>query len=253
MQTLESTRFVLTRITSRRGANLSPQNSFRDAHNEQYHDSDDVDEAVGRKRQEKFISLVQKRHPPLQDLIRKRASLHRKNLIDRLVFEEDLRIGFLRLLRHILLFIFIMQTLNISKNVRVMRGIYIDLDNSFDLDNLRTISSRDDFISNWIPALSKSSKKYFIRSSRYFDTGGAGSVQLHAGTVLFSEPKSLGGLSISVHLDTFSFTAWLQVAPEFVEGYIFRKRMQPASKMICWGNFFLMRFNIAQKVYLHAC
>jgi hypothetical protein len=164
--------------------------------------------------------------------------LHCKNLADRLIFESDLMIGTARLFKQILVFGLLIGALNISSNEQVKRGIYIDLDNSFDFSSLQAVTSRDEFISTWIPAISASSKKYFIRSSTYFDSGGAGSVELHTGTVLFSEAKLLGGLELSVQLPCFSFTAWVQMVPEFVQGYVFRKRLQPAgsgSELSCWG------------------
>ncbi len=228
---------VLKRMTSRRG--MDPTRSLRSDKTKSMvrkgveDDKESEDEEIIEKRVlDRYADLVLKKHPPIRNIRR----LNRKNLVDRLVFEEDLRIGLFQLLSHILVFVFIMETLNISKNVKAMRGIYIDLDNSFDFENLRSISSRDDFILNWIPALSENSKKYFVRGSRYFDTGGAGSVQLHAGTKEFSEPVSLGGSTVSIQLPSFSFTAWVQLSPEFSEGYIFRKRLLPASKTSCWGN-----------------
>jgi hypothetical protein len=165
--------------------------------------------------------------------------LNCKNLADRLIFESDLMIGTVRLFKQILVFGLLIGALNISSNEQVKRGIYIELDNSFDFDGLQAVLSRDEFISTWVPAISASSKKYFIRSSTYFDSGGAGAVELHTGTALFTESKLLGGLELSIQLPSFSFTAWVQMVPEFVQGYIFRKRLQPAgsgSELSCWGK-----------------
>ena len=164
--------------------------------------------------------------------------LHCKNLADRLIFEHDLMIGTVRLFKQILLFGLIIWALSISSKEQVKRGIYIDLDNSFGFENIAAVSSRDDFISNWVPSISTASKKYFIRSSGYFDPGSAGAVELHSGTELFLEARLLGGLELSIQLPSFSFTAWVQTVPEFAQGYVFRKRLQPAgngSELSCWG------------------
>jgi hypothetical protein len=242
---------LFKRVTSRRGNT----NSFLSPRSDKNHNgilNGDADGGSESDEKEDRESRVRRRYTLLVKKIF--HPMNRKNLVDRLIFEEDLRSGFFLLLRHLLVFVFIMETLNISKNVKAMRGIYIDLDNSFEFDDLRSISSRDDFISNWIPALSESSKKYFVRGSRYFDTGGAGSVQLHSGTVQFSEPVSLGGFSVSIQLQSFSFTAWVQLVPEFVEGYIFRKRLLPTSKMTCWGELRYLPKNLRMfRQYIDLC
>jgi hypothetical protein len=231
-------RLMLKRITRRnikkKRRNEDPPDHSKSGSSDDTRDdvTESEDEEIEKRVLENYANLVWKMYPPIQKITR----LHRKNLVDRLVFEEDLRYGIARLFRQILVFIFLMETVNLSKNVKAMRGIYVELDNSFDFYNLRKVTSRDDFISHWIPALSAHSKKYFIRGSQYFDTGGAGAVQLHGGTEVFTQPKSLGGLSISIYLQSYSFTAWVQVAPEFVGGYIFRKRLLPTSPMICWGE-----------------
>ena len=164
---------------------------------------------------------------------------HRKNLADRLIFESDLMVGSVRLSKQLLVFGLLIASLNFSSNEQAKRGIYTELDNSFDFDGLRQVDSRDEFISSWVPGIAASSKKYFTRSSAYFDPGGAGTVELHTGTELFSESRLLGGLMLSIHLPSFSTTAWVQLVPEFLKGYIFRKRPQPAgtaSKLSCWGE-----------------
>jgi hypothetical protein len=164
---------------------------------------------------------------------------HRKNLADRLIFESDLMVGSVRLFKQLLVFGLLIASLNVSSNEQAKRGIYTDIDHSFDFDGLRQVNSRDDFISSWVPSIAASSKKYFTRSSAYFDAGGAGTVELHARTEIFSESVLLGGLMLSIHLPSFSTTAWVQLVPEFLEGYIFRKRPQPAgtaSKLSCWGE-----------------
>jgi hypothetical protein len=197
--------------------------------------------AIGSSRKRIALNLddcariIQKK---FRERLHKRR-LHCKNLADRLIFESDLMIGTARLFKQILVFGLLIGALNISSNEQVKRGIYIDLDNSFDFDGLQSVLSRDEFISVWVPAISASSKKYFIRSSTYFDSGGAGSVELHTGTALFTEAKLLGGLELSIQLPSFSFTAWVQMVPEFIQGYIFRKRLQPAgsgSELSCWGT-----------------
>ncbi len=239
-------RIMLKRITSRRGTDTSDIRTSNRSKRKIDDELEDDDDETEQRVLKNYARLVRKFYKPTEKI----ARLHRKNLIDRLVFEEDLRFGILRLLTHILIFVFIMETLHISKNVKAMRGIYAELDDSFHFDGLKNVASRDDFISNWIPELSARSKKYFIRGSKYFDTGGAGSVQLNSKTILFSEPKSLGGLSISIHLRSFSFTAWVRLVPEFVDGYIFRKRLLPASKMICWGEFLSLNFDFISFLFL---
>jgi hypothetical protein len=165
--------------------------------------------------------------------------VHCKNLADRLIFESDLMKGTVRLLKQILVFALIMIALGISSNERVKRGIYLELDNSFNFDQLELVQSSDDFTSKWVSEIATNSKKYFIRSSKYFDSSGAGIVELHTSDELFAKPKLLGGLSLSVYLPVFSFTAWVKMGSEFSNGYVFRKRLQAAgdgSDLSCWGE-----------------
>ena len=148
-------------------------------------------------------------------------------------------VGSVRLFKQLLVFGLLIGSLNISSNEHAKRGLYTDLDDSFDFEGLLQVESRDEFISRWVPSIAASSKKYFPRSSAYFDAAGAGTVELHTGTALFSESVLLGGLVLSIHLPSFSATAWVQLVPEFIQGYVFRKRPQPAgpaSKLSCWGE-----------------
>ena len=164
--------------------------------------------------------------------------LHRMHLSERLMFETNLLSGAQRFCLQLLIFALLIIALNLSSNLQVQRGLYLDLNSTYNFDHIQNTGSREEFISTVVPGVSNSSKKFFLQSTEYFVSGGAGSVSLNTMEQLFSRPAVLGGVALSVQVPAFSFTAWVNAAPDFSGGYIFRKRIVIAgsgSQLSCWG------------------
>jgi len=105
---------------------------------------------------------------------------------------------------------------------------------SFDFDAIFQISSREQFV-EMLPTLSKSSKKYFALSSKYFDSKSDGDVQMIRDLKPFQNPEALGGFDLNIHAPAISFTTWIQTTPQFAGGYMIRKRPAPTSDLSCWS------------------
>lgn len=88
---------------------------------------------------------------------------------------------------------------------------------------------------NAMPTMSDKSKKYFALSSLYFDTKFEGAVQLIGDLKTFSGPEVQGGFDLSIQSPTISFSAWVKLTPQFVRGYIIRKKPMPTSELVCWA------------------
>jgi hypothetical protein len=119
----------------------------------------------------------------------------------------------------------------------VKRGIYKNLADSFDFDSLNGLSDRGVFINEKVPMISAKAKDFFILSSGYFVPEG-GSVSLVSSAKTFPVPKLLAGMELNIQLPEFSFTTLIKTNPQFVSGYILRKRILPAgegAELACWG------------------
>jgi hypothetical protein len=88
---------------------------------------------------------------------------------------------------------------------------------------------------NVLPTMSEKSKKYFALSSRYFDTKFEGAVQLIGELKSFDGPEVQGGFDLSIQSPSFSFSVWLRLSPQFVRGYIIRKKPMATSELVCWA------------------
>ena len=150
--------------------------------------------------------------------------LHCKNLSERLTFESNLKRGLFRLINQSLIFSLMVIALRLSGDPTVKRGIFNDLSTSFNLDVLQEASSRQDFL-DALRDISRASKKYFILSSQYF--AEAGHVELIGPLKSFSGP-SLVNAEVAITVPSVSFTAWVKVTPQFVNGYLLRKRLTAA-------------------------
>ena len=163
--------------------------------------------------------------------------LHARNLADRLLFESSLVRGVFRLANQSLIFSLLLIALSLSGDPSAKRGIFNNLRDTFDFDGLREMKSRSAFLEA-LPGISKSSKSYFLLSSQYFDTGQAGNVQLLGAMKSFSTPMLLGGIDVTIQAPEISLTAWVKTTPQFVRGYLIRKRLLPAgngAELSCWG------------------
>ena len=176
--------------------------------------------------------------------------LHRRNLADRLLFESSMLRGTFRLVNQALIFGLMVMAALLGSDVSVKRGIFNNLKDAFQLEDVTGIKNRPDFV-DALAQISSQSKDFFILSSKYFDTEEAGFVQLLGPLKSFSAPKLLGGIDLSINAPTVSFTAWVKTEPLFVKGYIMRKRLLPAgygSELSCWG-WYLDRFKGPQFHY----
>ena len=63
--------------------------------------------------------------------------LHRKNLVERLFFEENMVMGTIRLINQIMVFALLVTALNGSSDQEIKHGIYGDLDSIFDFQSLQ--------------------------------------------------------------------------------------------------------------------
>lgn len=167
--------------------------------------------------------------------------LHAQHLGDRLVFEQGLVRGVFRLMNQLLMFFAIIYALELGaqkSGPSVQRGIYDNLKDSFGFDSLLEIKSREGLV-DALPKLSRAAKKYMARSSLYFDAKGTGDVELIGDLKSFSTPEVLGGVDLTILSRTISFTAWIKTTPQFLRGYLIRKRptAEPGetSELACWG------------------
>lgn len=101
------------------------------------------------------------------------ARMHRKHLVDRLLFETSIVRGTFRLVNQALIFWLMVVAAMMGSDVAVKRGIYTDLIDAYSLDSLLDIKSRADFVKA-LPSISSKSKEFFIFSSKYFDTADSG-------------------------------------------------------------------------------
>ena len=70
-------------------------------------------------------------------------------------------------------------------------------------------------------------------SANYFVTEGRGMLQLWGDMQFFTEPKLSGEINFGTK--TFSMTAWVRTVPQFLDGYILRKRPSTGSSQSCVG------------------
>ena len=72
------------------------------------------------------------------------------------------------------------------------------------------------FVKESMVGLSEKSKEFFILSNKYFDDQGIGTTQLIRDITTFGRPKL--STPIGLHVLEFSFTSWVKIVPQFVEG-----------------------------------
>ena len=144
-----------------------------------------------------------------------------------------------------MIFALLITALNRSSNHLVKRGIYQDVESAFDFDGLLSVSSKTEFV-DAMSAVADSSKPYFHMSAKYFDTGGRGMIQLWGDMESFTGPKL--SAEINFGAKEFSLTAWVRTVPQFLDGYILRKRPSPGSSLSCVG-WYLHRNNGAALHY----
>jgi hypothetical protein len=80
-------------------------------------------------------------------------------------------------------------------------------------------------------------------SAKYFDTEGRGMLQLWGDMNFFTEPKISGEISFGT--ETFSMTSWVRTVPQFLDGYILRKRPSIGSSQSCVGWYLHRNFGPA--------
>ena len=80
--------------------------------------------------------------------------------------------GLFRFSNQALIFVLIIVSLYLSGDSSVKRGIYTNLRASFDLETVASVTYRETFVSESLPAISRESKRYFLLSSKYFSDGG---------------------------------------------------------------------------------
>lgn len=164
------------------------------------------------------------------------VKLHRKNLVDRVVFERSLLIGAFRLMTQGLIFMLLISALYLAGDSQTKKGIFDNLHSHFDFDYLETTSDTKDF-GIAMKFIAEQSKEFFVLSSKYWRPDG-GSVELLGPMTTFNAPQVIGKLDLSIQIPSFSFTAWVGIGPQFVRGYIARKRIKPAgdgNELACWG------------------
>jgi len=167
-----------------------------------------------------------------------RQRLHRENLYKRLQFESDLRVGGWRLFTQVMVFTFLLIAVGMSGDPSTKRGIYTNLKDSFGFDDLKGMTDRSEFVNTQMGAIAATAKDFFILSGSQYFVPESGSVELLLDMETFSGPKLLGGLQLQIQLEEFSFTGVVKLSPQFVRGYILRKRIIPAgtgSELSCWG------------------
>ena len=109
--------------------------------------------------------------------------------------------------------------LGLSGEPSVKRGIYDDLAEAFDLNQLVNIKSRELFEQR-LPEISSKSKRYFLLSSIYFDSGTQGNLELLSAFTSFTAPHVLSGVDLSIQAREISFSAWIRIHTDFTRGYV---------------------------------
>ena len=140
--------------------------------------------------------------------------------------------GTIRLINQIAVFALLVTALRESSNQETKRGIYQDLNAVFDFPGLQGLGSRDGFRGT-MHLVATNSKQFFPLSGKIFDTKSRGTVQLQGSMETFTRPKL--GKQINFGTESFTMTAWVRTVPQFLEGYILRKRPEPGSTLSCVG------------------
>lgn len=168
----------------------------------------------------------------------KRAKIFRLKLVERLRLEADLQRGLRRLINQTLICVFTMAALQAGGGGEdVKRGIYKHLASYFDIANFRRVQDRATLKDEFLPAIAFSAKKHSLLSSRYFNAGSRGDVELVGAREVFFSPRVLAATDLNLQVPSFSFSAWVQLDASFKTGYLIEKRPSIAtySSSVCWG------------------
>lgn len=141
-----------------------------------------------------------------------------------------------RLVNQATILALMLVALSLSSNSNMRLGIRTNLRSSFELDDLVTVTRRDDFEER-LKQISARSKDYFPLSSRRFTSYEAGDKQLIGNIRKFNAPILLSNVDVAV-LSSFSLTVWVRTSPQFLQGYIIRKGtglLGEGDDVSCWG------------------
>jgi hypothetical protein len=165
--------------------------------------------------------------------------LYKKNLIERLEYERRFTFGFLGLFNQTAIFFLLIASLYLGGQEDMQRGIYFALNEAFDFDAIKTVSSRDEFMTEMMPHIATTSKKYFVLSSQYFDTKDKGALELLKPVTHFAVPRLLNGVQVNLNLPSFSWTCWVKMSSFSRSGaHVVRKRIETegsSQEQWCWA------------------
>ena len=163
--------------------------------------------------------------------------LHCRNLSERLLLESHVVHGTFRLLNQLMIFSFLLAAISFGSDPSIKRGVYNELADAFSFEEIRQTKLRGQ-IYDELKLLSETSKGYMLLSNRYFTSGERGPVTLLGPLQSFATSQVLGGIDLSIEVPEFSFSAWVRSTPQFVRGFIVRKRLVSAGhgqELSCWG------------------
>lgn len=164
------------------------------------------------------------------------VKLHRFNLSERLKFEWEVCCGAFRLFAQIMTFVLLIVALQ-QYPTSTMRALYQSIESAFDFKGLQTLSDREALFNTGLQRISHRSKDYFAMSSKYFESAGGG-VELLRNSETLTSPKIIGALNLPILLPQFSLSVWVRTDPQFVRGYLVRKRLSTAgngANLACFG------------------
>ncbi|KAJ1488289.1 hypothetical protein T484DRAFT_1783892, partial [Baffinella frigidus] len=103
--------------------------------------------------------------------------------------------------------------------------------------------TRDEFITESLPAISASSKKFFVLADDYFRPSptmsrGSAATEFISERTRFAVEKV--GPAFTLLVPSYTWTVWVTTSGSFVEGHIIRKRpvqSGPGVDLACWGIF----------------
>ena len=114
----------------------------------------------------------------------------------------------------------------------------MNLDTEYGFEELSELTTREQFIDEALPSLADASKNFFLLSTNYFqDSEGISSHELlKEMTVVSTDP--VVGAPMELRVQAFSFTCWIKLSSNFIDGYLIRKRPTSSgagSDLSCWG------------------
>eukprot|EP00960_Hanusia_phi_P053816 762467-Hanusia_phi.AAC.3 len=159
--------------------------------------------------------------------------LKRDILIERLMLEDALCVGLLRLICFLLIFFLLIYVTSLGVSAKYNLGVVHHIEDKLDLGTFKDIKSLP-ALRNYVPDLGQRIKDFALASNnRFVDSF---SKQLIGSMTSFINPLSIYE-DINIDRPEFTLTAWINPTSP-VEGAIIRKPMPSDTSLSCWGWYY---------------